>query len=136
MLAVPLLREGEAIGVITVRRNEVGPFTDTQIALLQDLRRPGGDRHRERPPVRRAAQRTDDLRESLEYQTATSEVLEVIGRSTSDIQPVLDTMLSAALRLCGDQVRRDRDPTRAKGFVIVADIGAGDPEERVRNSRT
>ena len=71
-------------------------------------------------------ERTDDLTESLEYQTATSEVLEVIGRSTSDIQPVLDTMLSAALRLCRTE-SGGIAIQQGEGFRYVATLG-WDPE--------
>ena len=53
ILAVPLLREDEAIGTLAIRRTEVKPYTEKQIELLYDFRRSGSDRHRERPPVRR-----------------------------------------------------------------------------------
>ena len=103
LLAVPLRQEGELIGALNARRMEVRPFTPIQIKLLETFRRPGSDRHRERAIVQ-------ELKESLEQQTATSEILGVIASSPTDIQPVLDvvagvprgsvrqtTLLSAAL---------------------------------------
>ena len=76
------------------------PFTDKQIELVDDLRRPGGDRHRERAAVRRAAGTHRDLTESLQQQTATADVLKVISRSTFDLQAVLQTLVESAAHLC------------------------------------
>ena len=93
-LATPLLREGTPLGVIIIIRGpEVQPFSSKQIALLRDVRRPGGDRHRERAAVQR------DTR-ALEQQTATSEILRVIASSPTDVQPVFDTIVRSAARLC------------------------------------
>ena len=94
-VAVPMLKENELIGAIIVYRQEVRPFTDKQIELVTELRRPGRHRHREHA----AAQRT--ARICLQQQTATADVLKVISRSTFDLQAVLDTLVESAARLCG-----------------------------------
>ena len=100
VLAAPLLREGDAIGAILIRRTEVRPFTDKQITLLEDLCRPSGDRHRERAAVQGTQERNAELREALEHQTATAEVLGIISRSPTDVQPVLDAIVESAARVC------------------------------------
>src|SRR5262245_40846356 len=107
LLAVPLIREGEAIGAISIRRIEARQFTDRQIELLKifaDQAVIAIENTRlfeaEQTRSRELTQRTRELTETLEYQTATSEVLSVISRSPSDLQPVLDTIVGTAVRLC------------------------------------
>ena len=93
LLATPLLREGIPIGVIIVRRTEVRPFTDRQIALLKTF----ADQAVIAIENVRLFQ---ELTESLERQTATSQILGVIASSPTDIQPVLDVVAESAARLC------------------------------------
>ena len=94
-----------------IRRTEVRPFTEKQIELAQNLRSPGGHRHRERAAVQGIRERNAELREALEHQTATAEVLGIISRSPTDVQPVLDAIVESAARVCGidDVVLRLRE---------------------------
>ena len=107
VIGVPLLREGDPIGVMQLARSRIEPFADRQIELLrtfadqaviaiENARLLNELRHR----TADLSQRTTDLTESLEQQTATSDVLQVISASTGDVQPVFDTMLEKAVRIC------------------------------------
>jgi PAS domain S-box-containing protein len=125
-LAAPLLRDDVSIGAISLRRGEAGEFGPRQVELLKTFAAQAVIAIENVRLFTELRQRTDDLQESLEYQTATSEVLGVIGRSTSDIQPVLDTMLSAALRLCRTE-SGGIAIQQGQGFRYVATLG-WDPE--------
>jgi GAF domain-containing protein len=126
-LAVPLIRADEAIGVIAIRRTEVRPFTDRQIELLKTFADQAVIAIENARMFEEVQARTKELTESLQYQTATSDVLNVISRSPSNLQPVLDAIAATAMRLC--QARRAVIwKLEGRKFHLVAYTATTDPE--------
>src|SRR5437899_3629900 len=101
LLAIPMLRADELLGVIAIYRLEVRPFTDSQIALIETFADQAAIAIENARLLTELQTKNADLTEALEQQTATSEILRVISSSPTDVQPVFGAIAEAALRLCG-----------------------------------
>ena len=100
ILCVPMLRGDEAVGALTIRRSKVKPFTDKEIKLVETFAAQAVIAIENTRLLSELRQRTDDLSEALEQQTATSEVLRVISSSPGELEPVFQTILENATRIC------------------------------------
>jgi signal transduction histidine kinase/HAMP domain-containing protein len=122
ILCVPLVREGRALGTIVVRRTEVRPFEQKYISLLSTFADQAAIAIENVRLFEAEQQRTRELSETLQQQTATAEVLKIISRSTFDLQSVLGTLVESVARLCDADMATIRRP-KGMSFLHVASHG-------------
>ena len=131
-VTVPMLKDDALIGAITIFRQEVRPFLDKQIVLVQNFAAQAVIAIENTRLLNELRQRTDDLTESLEQQTATADVLGVISSSPGELEPVFNSILLNAIRICGAKFGA-LFLTEGDAFRHVAQFGA--PAELVEARR-
>jgi two-component system NtrC family sensor kinase len=122
-VAVPMLHKGRPVGAISVGKAEVGRFTERQVQLLTTFADQAVIAIENVRLFEQVQARTKDLSESLEQQTATSDVLKVISRSIFDLKAVLRTLVESAARLCNAQMSAITSPRQGDNFYYVASYG-------------
>ena len=132
-LSVPMLKEEDLIGVIEIDRQEVRPFTDKQIELVQNFAAQAVIAIENTRLLKELHQRTDDLSESLQQQTATADVLKLISQSAFDLQRVLDTLVKSALHLCDADEGTIFQP-RDDAYHLTASSGLSPPRKEFLES--
>src|SRR4029434_5228675 len=103
LLSMPMLRGDELLGAISIQRDEVRPFTDSQIALMETFADQAAIAIENARLLTELRAKNADLTEALEQQTATGDILRVISSSPTDVQPVFDTIAARAKQLCNAQ---------------------------------
>jgi GAF domain-containing protein len=123
LLAVPMLRERVPIGVLSLQRKTVRPFTEKQIELVTTFADQAVIAIENVRLFDEVQARTEELSESLQQQTATADVLKVISRSTFDLRSVLDTLVQSAVRLCEADIGHIARPKERGFFQTQATFG-------------
>jgi two-component system NtrC family sensor kinase len=122
MLGIPMLRDSMTTGVLSMTRSEARPFTDRQVELVTTFADQAVIAIENVRLFDELQARTEDLRESLQQQTATADVLKVISRSTFDLQTVLQILVESAARLCEAELANIWRP-RGTSFHLAASFG-------------